>query len=199
MTRTYTECVAENTRRAERLISALDLQGLWCRIGAEIHQVGSMRMGLLAKHRDLDFHIYSDAIDIRSDFEVMGRLAALPGILRIEYGNLLNTDEACVEWHAWYRDAEDDDSEAWQIDMIHIRRGSRYDGYFEKVADHIAAALNDEQREAILQLKFETPNELKIMGIEYYQAVIRDGVRTWDEFAAWRQAHPVEGVVEWMP
>ena len=131
-------------------------------------------MGLLAKHRDLDFHIYSDAIDIRSDFEVMGRLAALPGILRIEYGNLLNTDEACVEWHAWYRDAEDDDGEAWQIDMIHIRRGSRYDGYFEKVADHIAAALNDEQREAILQLKFETPNELKIMGIEYYQAVIRE-------------------------
>ena len=54
MTRTYTECVAENTRRAERIISALDLQGLWCSIGAEIHQVGSMRMGLLAKHRDLD-------------------------------------------------------------------------------------------------------------------------------------------------
>lgn len=192
----YTERAAENTRRADKIIAALDLQRLWAGIGAEIHQVGSMRMGLLAKHRDLDFHIYSDEIDIRADFEVIGRLAALPGIVRIEYGNSLDTEEACVEWHAWYRDERGDE---WQIDLIHIRRGSLYDGYFEKIADRIVAALTDERREAILRLKFETPDDLKIMGIEYYQAVIRDGVRTWDEFGAWRQTHPVEGVVEWMP
>lgn len=192
----YTERAEENTRRANEIIAALDLQRLWESISAEVRPVGSMRMGLLAKHRDLDFHIYSDRIDIRSDFDAMGRLAALPGIERIEYGNLLDTDEACVEWHAWYRDER---AEIWQIDMIHIVRGSRYDGYFEQVADRIVAALTDERREAILRLKFETPDNLKIMGIEYYQAVIRDGIRTWDEFVAWREAHPVEGVVEWMP
>ncbi|MDE6569187.1 MAG: phosphoglycerate mutase family protein [Alistipes sp.] len=192
----YTQRAAENTRRAKIIIDTLDLHGLWHAIGAEVQQVGSMRMGLLAKHRDLDFHIYSDAIDLRADFEVMGRLAALPGIVRIEYGNLLDTDEACVEWHAWYRDETGDE---WQIDLIHIVRGSRYDGYFERVADRIAAALTNERREAILRLKFETPDDLKIMSIEYYQAVIRDGVRTWDEFAAWRQAHPVGGIVEWEP
>lgn len=196
MTQSYMERAAENTRRAEKIIAQLDLQRLWQSIGAEIHQVGSMRMGLLAKHRDLDFHIYSDEIDIRADFEVMGQLAVLPGILRIEYGNSLDTEEACMEWHAWYRDETGDE---WQIDLIHIIRGSRYDGYFEHVADRIAAVLTDEQREAILRLKFETPDDLKIMGIEYYQAVIRDNVRTWNEFAAWRHAHPVEGVVEWMP
>lgn len=187
---------AENTRRANEIIATLDLRRLWESIGAEVRPVGSMRMRLLAKHRDLDFHVYSDRIDIRSDFDAMGRLAALPGIERIEYGNLLDTDEACVEWHAWYRDQE---AEIWQIDMIHIVRGSRYDGYFEQVADRIVAALTDERREAILRLKFETPDDLKIMGIEYYQAVIRDGIRTWDEFIAWREVHPVEGVVEWMP
>lgn len=192
----YTQRAAENTRRAKIIIDTLDLHGLWHAIGAEVRQVGSMRMGLLAKHKDLDFHIYSDAIDLRADFEVMRRLAAQPGIVRIEYGNLLDTDEACVEWHAWYRDETGDE---WQIDLIHIVRGSRYDGYFERVADRIAAALTDERREAILRLKFETPDDLKIMGIEYYQAVIRDGVRTWDEFAAWRQAHPVSGIVEWEP
>ena len=192
----YAERAAENTRRAHRIIAALDLQRLWQSIGAEVRQVGSLRMGLLAKHRDLDFHIYSDRIDIRSDFEVMGRLAACPGIVRIAFGNSLDTDEACIEWHAWYRD---DENEIWQIDLIHILRGSRYDGYFEQVADRIAAALTDERREAILRLKFETPDELKIMGIEYYQAVIRDGIRTWDGFEAWRAAHPTEGIVEWMP
>lgn len=192
----YAERAAENTRRAHQIIAALDLQRLWQGIGAEVRQVGSLRMGLLAKHRDLDFHIYSDRIDIRSDFEVMGRLASCPGIVRIAFGNSLDTDEACVEWHAWYRD---DENELWQIDLIHILRGSRYDGYFEQVADRIAAALTDERREAILRLKFETPDELRIMGIEYYQAVIRDGIRTWEEFEAWRATHPAEGIVEWMP
>ncbi len=193
---TYAERAAENTRRAHQIIAALDLQRLWQSIGAEVRQVGSMRMGLLAKHRDLDFHIYSDRIDIRSDFDVMGRLATCPGIERIAFGNSLDTDEACVEWHAWYRD---DENELWQIDLIHILRGSRYDGYFEQVADRIAAALTDERREAILRLKFETPDELRIMGIEYYQAVIRDGIRTWEEFEVWRATHPADGIVEWMP
>lgn len=193
---TYTKRAAENTGRANEIIAKLALQHLWQSVDAEVHQVGSMRMGLLAKHRDLDFHIYSDEINIRTDFEVIGRLAIQPGIIRIEYGNSLDTAEECVEWHAWYRD---EDNEIWQIDMIHIRRGSRYDGYFEKVADSIVAALTEDRRETILRLKFETPDELKIMGIEYYQAVIRDDVRTWDEFIAWRQKHPIEGVVEWMP
>ena len=66
-------------------------------------------------------------------------------------------------------------------------------------AERIIAALTDPMREAILRLKFETPDELQIKGIEYYQAVIRDGVRTWEEFAAWRERHPVEGIVAWMP
>ena len=42
-------------------------------------------------------------------------------------------------------------------------------------------------------------DEVKIMGIEYYQAVLRDGVRTYAEFEAWRAANPVDGILEWMP
>ena len=83
--------------------------------------------------------------------------------------------------------------------MIHIVRGSRYDGYFERVADRIAAALTPVTRRAILQLKYDTPDEVKIAGIEYYVAVLRDGVRTRSEFEAWRAAHPLTGIAEWMP
>ena len=39
----------------------------------------------------------------------------------------------------------------------------------------------------------------KIIGVEYYQAVIRDGVRDYSGFKEWRKQHPVTGVVEWMP
>ena len=61
------------------------------------------------------------------------------------------------------------------MDMIHIREGSRYDGYFEKVAQRISEIMTDEIRETILRLKYETPETEKIIGVEYYQAVIRDG------------------------
>ena len=55
---------------------------------------------------------------------------------------------------AWFQDP---DNELWQIDMIHIVKGSRYDGYFEKMAERITAVLTDETRQAILKLKYETP------------------------------------------
>ena len=45
----------------------------------------------------------------------------------------------------------------------------------------------------------DTPDDVKIAGIEYYVAVLRDGVRTYAEFEAWRAANPVEGILEWMP
>lgn len=76
---------------------------------------------------------------------------------------------------------------------------SRYDGYFEEVARRISAALTDETREAILRLKWETLDTEKIAGIEYYMAVLRDGIRSYPDFVRWREAHPLTGVAEWMP
>lgn len=187
---------ARNTARAREVLQATKIVPLWESIGATVNPVGSFSMGLLVKHLDLDFHLYTPTIEIEKDFSVMGRLAAHPSIRRIEYGNLLATEERCLEWHAWY---EADDGELWQLDMIHIERGSRYDGYFERQARRIVAALTDERRNTILRLKWETPEQEKIAGIEYYQAVIRDGIRDYDSFTKWRQQHPLTGVVEWMP
>ena len=130
------------------------------------------------------------------DTGALAKLAANPAVKRIEYGNLLATEERCLEWHAWY---EDQEGELWQLDMIHIEKGSRYDGYFEEVARRISAALTDETREAILRLKWETPDTEKIAGIEYYMAVLRDGIRSYPDFVRWREAHPLTGVAEWMP
>ena len=187
---------AANQQRAQEVIRDSGIESIWRSVGAEPHLVGSLRTGLLITHRDIDFHIYSSPLRLEESFAAMTQLAADPAVGRIECRNLLATDEACVEWHATYRDRDGDE---WQLDMIHIVRGSRYDGYFERVADRIAAALTPVTRRAILQLKYDTPDEVKIMGIEYYQAVLRDGVRTYAEFEAWRAANPVEGILEWMP
>ncbi len=185
-----------NQHRAHEIIQELNLIPLWASINVEAHLVGSLRMGLLMKHLDIDLHLYSDPVSLADDFRIIARLAQNHRIKQIEYANLLDTEEACLEWHLHY---EDPLNQMWQIDMIHILKGSRYDGYFEQMADRIVTALTDETRHTILQLKYETPESEKIMGIEYYQAVLRDGVKNYAEFETWRRQHPVTGIVTWMP
>ena len=190
------ELAKRNQQKAWEIIEDTRIVRIWEGIGAKVNLVGSLRTGLLMKHRDIDFHIYTSPLDLSASFRAMAELAENTSVKKIEYTNLLHTAEACIEWHAWYQDME---GELWQMDMIHIQEGSRYDGYFEKVAERISAVLTDEMRLAILKLKYETPDTEKIMGVEYYQAVIQDGVRSYPEFEEWRRLHPAVGVVEWVP
>ena len=190
------ELAKRNQQKAWEIIEDTRIVRIWEGIGAKVNLVGSLRTGLLMKHRDIDFHIYTSPLDLSASFRAMAELAENTSVKKIEYTNLLHTAEACIEWHAWYQDME---GELWQMDMIHIQEGSRYDGYFERVVERISAVLTDEMRLAILKLKYETPDTEKIMGVEYYQAVIQDGVRSYPEFEEWRRLHPAVGVVEWMP
>ena len=192
----YLETAACNMQRAREVMQSLQLEAVWQRAGIEVRPVGSLAMGLLMKHRDIDLHLYSDTVDIGRSFEAVSLLARHPGVERISYVNLLHTDERCLEWHLVCRDASGDD---WTVDMIHIERGSRYDGYFERMAARIAAVMTPENRRTILRLKWETPDGEHIPGVAYYMAVLRDGVTTMPAFRSWLQTHPMEGIVEWMP
>lgn len=190
------EIAQRNQQKAREIIKSTNIISIWESVGAKINLVGSLPTGLLMKHKDIDFHIYSSPLLLTDSFRAMAALAENSSIKKIECTNLLHTVEACVEWHAWY---QDEDNELWQMDMIHIQGGSRYDGYFEKVAERISQVMTDEMRETILRLKYETPEEEKIIGVEYYRAVIEGGVRSYAELVEWRRRHPVTGVVEWMP
>lgn len=192
----FMDIALANRQKAHEIITSANIYKIWESVGAEVHLVGSLSMGLMMKHRDIDFHIYSSPLSLSDSFKAMAILAENPHIKKIECANLMHTEEACIEWHALYEDTE---GKIWQIDMIHIQKGSRYDGFFEKMAERISAVLTPETRETILRLKYETPDNLKVMGVEYYEAVIRDGVRTYSQFMEWRRNHPVEGIVEWMP
>ena len=124
--------------------------------------VGSLKTGLLIKRRDIDFHIYSQEFRLKDSFGAMFELAQKPGVAGMEYKNLLNTEKQCLEWHLW---CEDENHAFWQIDMIHILKGSRYDGYFEKIAERVMAAFSPESKLAILGIKNKIPDEQKIQGI----------------------------------
>ena len=184
-----------NQRKAREVIAKLRVVEAWEAVGAEAHLVGSLRTGLLMKHRDIDFHIYSSPFRLSDSFAAMAALVADPAVKRFEGANLLHTPEACVEWHLWY----DDGGEEWQGDMIHLGKGPRYDGYFERVAERIEAVITPRQRETVLRLKYETPDDEKIMGIEYYLAVIRDGIADYPAFVQWRKQQPADRIIEWIP
>ena len=183
-----------NQQKAFDIIEQCQIKQAWQSIGAQINLIGSLKMGLLVKHRDIDFHIYTPTLDVAQSFAAIAQIAKNPKIVHIEYRNLLDEEDSCLEWHAWYQDQEE-----WQIDMIHIVQGSKYAGYFERQAERILAVMSEQQRETILKLKFETPDEIKIAGIEIYQVVIESGVTTFEELQQWRANRPQNGIVEWIP
>ena len=80
------------------------------------------------KHLDIDFHIYTPELKLSDSFRAIEKIAENGGVEKIEYVNLLSAPDACLEWHVFYKD---EDQNIWQIDMIHIVKGSRYDGFLK--------------------------------------------------------------------
>lgn len=182
-----------NQKKAFSIIKELDIENAFKSIGARINLVGSLKMGLLMKNRDIDFHVYTPELNIEKSFSAISKIASNKKIEKITYSNLIDTDEHCIEWHLFYKD--NNDNEVWQIDIIHILEGSYYDGYFEKTADDIISMLTEEKRNIILKLKYETPDNIKIMGIEYYKAVLKYNITTFDEFIKWRDKQSFNGII----
>ena len=110
--------------------------------------------------------------------------------------NLVHTEEECIEWHALY---EDQELHTWKFDLIHIRKGSKYDGVVENVTAAIAKLLTPGLRETILRIKYEVPDGVMIPGIEIYHAVFTGDVRSYEELERWRQEHPLTNSLDWLP
>ena len=117
-------------------------------------------------------------------------------IPEIQFKNLIQTEEECIEWHAIY---EDEDMNTWKFDMIHIRKGSKYDGVVEKVTVAITNQLTPEIKNTILQIKFDVPDGIQIPGIEIYHAVFVGGVRSYKELEQWRKTNPLTNSLDWLP
>ncbi len=176
----------------------------WEGVGATVNMVGSVRSGLVMNNLDVDFHVYtpSGVPMLAASEAAIERLGRNPAIGDVWFRNLLDTPEECIEWHVSYKSTGD----IWRLDMIHIRRGSAFDGTMERVTEALVARLDPtanpkagEEREAILRIKHDAPVGEPAAGIEVYYAVLELGLRTYDEFAAWkRTAGPID-LLGWMP
>ena len=51
------DLAALNTERAMEVVRDSGIIGIWESVGARVNLVGSLKTGLLMKHRDIDFHI----------------------------------------------------------------------------------------------------------------------------------------------
>lgn len=186
----------QNQQTAWKILETTQLIPEWESIGAEVYIVGSLKSGLMMKNRDIDMHIYTDKLDISDSFTVIRKFAENPAVKEIHYKNGINTEEECIEWHILY---EDNNMNSWKFDMIHIRKGSKYDGVVEKVTDAIVSRLTPEIRNTILQIKFGIPDDILIPGIEIYHAIFTGGVRNYEELEQWRKTNPLIDSLEWMP
>lgn len=182
--------------RARKVLDDSGIKTLWEKAGCRVNLVGSLAMGLMASHRDIDLHVYSYNITTGSSFRIMAEIANNPRVTEIKCINGLRSDERCIAWHVFYRD---DEEEIWQFDIIHIEEGSRYDGFFERMAERIKAVMTPEQRNLILKLKFETTPGCDFHGVEYYEAVIADGVKNIEELKEWVTAHRLKAPYYWIP
>lgn len=189
------EMALANQQRAKDVLRQSGIEEIWQRNGCRVNLVGSLRMGLLASHRDIDLHVYSRGITEQSSFAIAAQIAALPEVAEIKCINGLHTEEHCMAWHVLYRYGD----ETWQLDIIHIEEGSEYDGYFERMADRILEVMTPEQRDTILRLKFSTPPDRDFHGVEYYEAVIADGVCGMPDFERWVTAHRQKPPYYWIP
>lgn len=189
------ELSKQNQRLARNILKESRMIPHWEQIGATVHIVGSLKTGLLI-HRDIDLHIYTDTVSVTESFSVMEKLAAELSLKEIGYKNLLDTEEECIEWHALY---EGRDTGVWKFDMIHLRKGSKYDGVVEKVTEAILKKLTPELRETILRIKYDMPEGDFIPGIEVYHAVFSGNVRSYGELIKWRHAHPFVNSLDWIP
>ncbi|WP_353123420.1 phosphoglycerate mutase family protein [Dysgonomonas capnocytophagoides] len=185
-----------NEQSAWKVLEETCIISAWESIGATVNIVGSLKSGLIMKNKDIDLHIYSDKLDVAESFSVMQELSDRLSLKEVQYKNLIDTEEECIEWHAWY---ENEDTSLWKFDMIHIRKGSKYDGLVEKVTNSIREKLTPELREVILQIKFDVPDSIVIPGIEIYHAVFSGNVKSYQELGEWRKTNPLTESMDWLP
>ncbi|WP_258074991.1 hypothetical protein [Brachyspira murdochii] len=69
------EISLNNQKNAFSIIKELNIENAFKSIGARVNLVGSLKMGLLMKNKDIDFHVYTSSLDIEKSFLTVSKIA----------------------------------------------------------------------------------------------------------------------------
>lgn len=187
----------KNIEKAFEIIAGLKIREIWESVGSVCYLVGSVRTGLLMDKLDIDFHVYSDDFSIGKSFDAISQISQNPKIKEVTYQNLLDAEDMCLEWHLWYKETP---GSVWTIDIMHIKNESAYAGVIERVTEKIKAAVTESQKQRILEIKSECyRRKEEYLGIDLYQAVMAEGIETFEEFKMWKQNKKDTGISLWEP
>lgn len=185
---------------AHRVVTELDLPALLSHVGV-VEQVGSSVSGLMV-WRDLDFSIRCRDLTVDRAFQAIQPLLTQPRVIRLDYRNEtgrhappeLRGDERYY-FVTRYETAAGDE---WKIDLSFWRSDAPRDDlpYIERLKQQ----LSPETKLAILWIKdvwHRLPSyPYEVGGFDVYEAVLRHGVRTPAQFAAYLRERDVPARAE---
>jgi hypothetical protein len=182
---------------ARRVVAELDLLPLLSRVG-RVEQVGSSVSGLMV-WRDLDFTVLCRDLTAERAFAAIRPLLAHPRLTGLDYRNqtgrrappVIRGDERYFFAAHWETAAGDD----WKIDLSFWLSDAPRD--YLPDTERLKRHLTDETRLAILWIKdvwHRLPTYPDQGGaFDVYEAVLRGGVRTPEQFDAYLRARGVPG------
>jgi hypothetical protein len=187
----------KNLEKAFEIIVELKIQEIWKKLDSTCNLVGSVNSGLLMNSLDIDFHIYSNDFSIEKSFKAISQISKNQKIKEVTYRNLLDAEDMCLEWHLWY---EETPQRIWKIDMMHIKNESVYAGVIERVTEKIKSVLTEKLKQTILKIKWECNQQQEpYRGIDIYQAVIGEGIETFEDFRTWKRNREDVAISIWEP
>jgi hypothetical protein len=187
----------KNLEKAFEIIAELKIKEIWEKLGSTCNLVGSVNSGLLMNKLDIDFHTYSNDFSIEKSFTAISQISQNSKIKEVTYRNLLDAEDMCLEWHLWY---EETPERIWTIDIMHIKNESAYAGVIERVTEKIKSVLTEKQKQAILKIKWECKQQKETArGIDIYQAVIGEGIETFEDFKSWNRNKKEVVISLWEP
>ncbi len=187
----------KNLEKAFEIIVELNIKEIWENLDSACNLVGSVSTGLLMNHLDIDFHTYSDDFSIEKSFKAMAQIAQNNKVKKVTYRNLLEAEDMCLEWHLYYEETPD---RIWTIDIMHIKNESPYAGVVERVTEKVKSVLTDKLKQTILKIKWECHQQKEAAhGIAIYQAVIGEGIETFEDFKIWNNNKKEAGISLWEP
>lgn len=80
----FLKIARENQKKAFEIIQKLKIYPAWEKAGATVNLIGSLQTGLLMKHLDIDFHIYTPVLKLSDSF---GAIEKSPKITALKKSN----------------------------------------------------------------------------------------------------------------
>jgi hypothetical protein len=170
------------------MLARLDLEALVADVGPLL-VTGSFVSGLMS-WREVDVMVLAGRdFSPRDVMDLMARVVTRPGVTGLEYrderGDRCVTDQ--VRDERYHVTLTVQDTDRWQVDLtlwLHDLHGN-VTRWHEDLRERITA----EQRIAVLRVKDYWHRQPaypdQVGGLDIYTAVMDDGVRTLEEFAAW--------------